>query len=104
MNPQQPNFEKIKTLFYNSTINCNKVDMYILIQGIHDFPNRESYFSKRKEFKADFNKWLDNLDIRQAGFLIDTTMRFTKLPSWMENKQFVIDYNEAGFLDLIKIV
>jgi len=62
------------------------------------------YRQKRKDLDLEFNKWLDGVDIRRAGMLIDKCKELkVNLPKWIANKSFVIDYNNNGTLDLIRI-
>ena len=103
MNAQQPNFEKIKTALYNAVINSSKADSIILIEQVKAKTMLPSFHSRKEAFKKDLNSWLDGMDIRCAGAAIDAAVSCgAKLPDWMVNKKFIIDYNENGFLDLHK--
>ena len=99
----QPNFELIKTAFYQAYISSEKINLCISMQNICGLllPS----FNKRKdELKNDFNQWLNGLDIRQAGELILILKEDKKpVPKWAAKWQYNIDYNEHGMLDLIRI-
>ena len=98
----QPNFEIIKTAFYKAFLNCDKANTAILMQTIRNLDFRSS-FTKQREFKDDFNKWLDRLDIRQVGSLILILKEQNKpVPKWAKNWDYNIEYNENGMLDLIR--
>lgn len=102
MNAQQPNFEKVKTLFYQSFVNSKKATSCILFENFKSTTLRPSFYTRTQEFKKDFNKWLDSIDIRQVASLIDECVKVkAQMPAWMKNKAYLIDYNDNGFLDLI---
>ena len=109
MNAKQPYFEKIKTTLYQTIYGSTttglggEVDHYILLEQAIAGKMLPS-FSKRKEvFKDDLNAWLDGIDIRCSGQLINAVKELGgNLPKWMEDKKFIIDYNRHGFLDLAK--
>lgn len=99
----QPNFEKVKTEFYNFAINDNKTSVILLLERIGN--TKALIYTKRKDvFKKQLNNWLNLLDIRSVNKLIDI-MNDNKitLPSWIKYKSFVIDYNNNNALDLIKL-
>ena len=99
----QPNFEALKVLFYQAYYKSEQATNKIMLQGImnNDF---RSFNKKDAEFKKDFNEWLNGLDIRQAGTLIDILHKDNqRVPKWMANKQYYIDYNQHDALDLIRI-
>lgn len=104
MKSLQPNFELIKTELYNIVRNSTQVDLLVIFENItyeHEF--RKSFYTKKEEFLIEVNNWLNGIDIRSVGKLIDITIQLDgKLPNWIKTKQFNIDYNENGFLDLIK--
>ena|ERR1017187_7344382 len=103
----QPNFETLKRAFYQAFIVTNnmpgeRVATHLMKSTVHNLDFR-GFHTKLTEFKADFNKWLNGLDIRQAGELINVLIAEKKdVAGWMKRKQFVIDYNERGALDLIR--
>lgn len=102
MNAKQPNFEKVKTLFYQSFINSNKATNCILLENIKSTTLRPSFYTRTQEFKKDLYEWLNSIDIRQVGSLIDECVKVkAQMPEWMKNKAYLIDYNDNGFLDLI---
>lgn len=98
----QPNFEIVKTAFYQAFVDNSVVDNILLMESING--KLLSSFAKRKvAFKKSFNEWLDSLDIRCVVHLIQILKREgKKLPSWIENDQYYIDYNKHEVLDLIK--
>lgn len=107
-NPQ-PNFETLKRAFYQAYITSEyysfseKATSAILLAALSNKDFRP-FHKKKEEFKVDFNKWLNGIDIRQAGELIDALVKENKsVPGWMAKKQYVIDYNEQGALDLIRV-
>ncbi len=100
---EQPNFEKIKTALFNVIIASKKSDMLILFEQISAKTMLPSFHQRRKTFKKDLESWLDGVDIRCVGQLIDVIINSGgTLPDWMNRKKFIIDYNEKGFLDLHK--
>lgn len=102
MNAQQPNFEKVKTLFYETFVNSEKATNCILLENLKEGKLRPSFYKRTQEFKKDLNKWLDTIDIRQVGSLIDECIKVNaKMPNWMKYKKYFIDYNGHGFLDII---
>lgn len=105
MESKQPNFEKIKTAFYQAfAYNNTNIDIIILYDQIKTGTLLPVFHLRLREFKKDFNTWLDNLDIRCAGQLIDGMIKHNiKISGWMKNKSYIIDYNKHGLLDLIII-
>lgn len=99
----QPNFEKVKTAFYQAFADSYEADTHILRETIIAGKLLGSFNSRLQTFKADFNKWLDSLDIRTVGQIIDVLNKTkTDLPGWIKRKDFVIDYNQNEALDLIQ--
>lgn len=103
----QKNFETVKTVFYRLVIsNPNNVEYVIIKFNIaNGYKDGRCYIPNAiKEFKKDFNKWLDSIDIRMVGSLIDYINSIDKglLPEWLSKKEFFIDYNDSGMLDLTK--
>lgn len=101
----QKNFESVRVLFFHSFVDTNRARTCIMLEGTKEdnLKMRPAYHKKYDQFRTDFNKWLDKVDIREAGSLIDELIKHNiKIPSWMKNKKYVIDYNEDGQLDLIK--
>ncbi len=101
MKTVQPNFEKLKTLFYQAFYKSDRTTALIALQSVHgDF---RPFHQKEKEFLADFNTWLNRLDIRQSGTLINIlNENNVSIPNWLSKKKYVIDYNRNDALDLIK--
>ena len=95
----QPNFEKVKIALYKKITNEDLFVFNPLFETIKG--NFGLYGNKLKEQKKDLNKQLSNLAIDNIG----TYIEFTKenLPKWIINKEFIIDYNKYGMLDLIRI-
>lgn len=97
MNAKQPNFEKFKSIVYDFCIKDNSIDI-MLLGG--DFS--KSYHTKKKDFTKKLNTFLDNLDIRSVGTIIDNLkQKGCKFPIWLLNKRYTIEYNQHNFLDLI---
>ncbi len=100
----QPNFEKLKSLFYMRFLKSTEGDIEILKEQTRSTLLLPSFNKRHEQFRIDFNNWLNIIDIRCAGDLIDALIKFNvSIPKWMKNKNFVIDYNNRGYLDLIKI-
>lgn len=104
MKQVQPNFEMIKSAFYQAFIDSKEVDFAILKEGINGGHLLPSWHKRKEVFKKDFNQWLDRLDIRQVGSLI-LLLKWQKkpIPKWAAKWKYNIDYNENGFLDLIRL-
>jgi hypothetical protein len=105
----QPNFEKLKTAFYrtfiSNSVTNSAVEFSIIREHIASFALK-SFHKRYEEFENDFNQWLDRLDIRCAGQLIDvlkTQKNAESIPQWMKNKHYAIDYNKHEQLDLIPL-
>lgn len=99
---EQPNFEKVKKAFYRLFENSSDVDFMILRETVNQKIFLPTYHKRRAQFNKDLDNWLDTVDIRQVVTLIDSVKDKVSLPTWIKNKEFTIDYNENGFLDLIK--
>jgi len=103
MNALQPNFEKIKTVLYQTIIKDSKADHYVLFEQVASGKMLPSFQKRKEDFQSDLNDWLNNLDIRASGLLINAVVELGgTLPSWMISKKFVIDYNEHECLDIQK--
>jgi len=103
MTETQPNFEAIKRAFYQAYVDSWDVSSEMLKQSLsgHFLP---SFHTRKEEFKKDFNTWLNRLDIRQAGALIQILKEQNKpVPNWAANGKYYIDYNRHDTLDLIKV-
>lgn len=101
MNTKQPNFEKIKTEFYNFAVKGSKSDFLILMEQVQSVNLLPHFVERKNNFKKELNNWLDNVDIRCSGQLINAVVELGgKLPAWMKDKKFIIDYNEFGFMDI----
>lgn len=99
----QPNFEKIKFAFYSRYAGSIEADFSILMEQISAHTFLPSSYKRKEAFKQDFRKWLDYFDIRQVNVLIDILNKEkVTIPKWIRLKQFAIDYNKHGFLDLIR--
>ena len=73
----QPNFEAVKTAFYQAFVMDTKIDMILVLETVSQKKLQE-YFPKRiDKFKNELNKWLDTVDIRCAGQLIDSVLSHT---------------------------
>jgi hypothetical protein len=102
MKQAQPNFEALKVIFYNSFVNETDAAMLISMERLHG-NGIAPYYKRKEQFNKDFNKWLDLIDIRQAGKMISTLKEHGKsVPAWMSQGNYFIDYNDRGALDLIK--
>ena len=98
----QPNFEKIKTAFYQCFIDSTDVNCAVIKETIAAGQLLPSWSERKNSFIKDFNKWLNSIDIRQAGQLIIIIKQQNKLlPKWAAEGKYYIDYNENGVLDLI---
>lgn len=112
MRTTQPNFENLKRNFFNAFFqnHCSaggKVEFAIFRAGVREVVETgkmpQPFYKRKQEFEKDFNKWLDGIDIRCAGELIDILVEQKKeVVAWMKRKDYVIDYNDHGALDLIK--
>lgn len=106
MQSVQPNFEKVKTLFYqsytSSSTNLEYIGSLVLLETISSNKLQGGFHKRINEFKKEFNEWLDRLDIRLANMLIDNMKeRGITMPTWMKNKNYTIDYNKNNALDLL---
>lgn len=98
----QPNFEKIKAALYNKVSNSNQAAFMELFDTIKGVKKDSYYMPKRVQDRMnEFNKILDTLDIRLVPQLIKMCNK-KSLPNWMVKGHYIIDYNEHGFLDLIR--
>lgn len=98
----QPNFELIKSSFYQAYADCEKANFSVSMQNLCG-KLLPSFHKRKEEFKKDFNQWLDRLDIRQAGELVNILKEDKKpVPKWAANWKYNIDYNSHGMLDLIR--
>jgi hypothetical protein len=105
MNHAQPNFETLKTCFYNAFANSSNVDFAVLKEQTQAKILLPAFHVRKKAFLKDFNNWLNTIDIRQAGELVLILKeQKVKIPIWLKNFRYNIDYNKKGFLDLIKTV
>lgn len=102
MKSKQPNFEIVKTAFYQQFIDSIEANSAILFDSSKG-KLLPSFTVRKRSFAVDFNQWLDRIDIRCVGNLIDILIeKGTRLPEWIREKKYIIDYNGNGFLDLIK--
>src|SRR6478609_62229 len=100
----QPNFEIVKTAFYQAFVGSSEADMCILNETIVSGKLLGTFNSRLKTFKDDFNTWLNGLDIRCVNEIAQACIKSGQnIPVWIKDRQFVIDYNERGALDLIRI-
>jgi len=100
----QPNFEIVKTAFYQAFVASSETNMCILNETIVAGKLLGTFNSRLTTFKADFNKWLNGLDIRCVNEIAHACVKAGQtIPAWIKNRKFVIDYNERGALDLIRI-
>lgn len=104
---KQPNFEIVKGCFYSYSTFVTADFLYdvlmpVLIERIN-YIDVKSFPERIKESHLEINTWLDGVDISMVGSLIDVlNAHDAMLPLWIKNKEFNIDYNRHGFLDLIK--
>ena len=99
----QPNLEIIKTEIYRIINDSNDIDFALLLENL-DGKLRGYHPRRRNEFLKKLNEFLDRLDIRAVSLLIRIVKdRGGRLPTWITNAQFVIDYNGRGHLDLIRL-
>lgn len=105
MKSLQPNFEKVKTAFYQSFIKSSDANNKIMLSGALQGDCR-SFNTRSKEFDTDFNNWLNGIDIRCVNNLVIAISKAdnpVNVPSWISQKKYFIDYNDNGLLDLIRI-
>lgn len=96
------NFETIKKAIYQKAMDGNIIPFAALLSRLSG-EYKTSLRHDIRQIQAEFNVWLDRLDIRQSGRLIDfCNEQNISLPGWIKNKRFYIDYNNAGEMDLIK--
>lgn len=99
----QPNFEIIKTAFYQAFADSTEANIAVLKESINGGHLLPSWHKRKDKFKNELNSWLNRLDIRQVNSLILLLKAQNKaVPKWAAQWQYNIDYNEKGFLDLIK--
>lgn len=104
MKTTQPNFEIIKTAIYQAASKSTLPEMSILFMHITAGQRSGTIYHELRILNKDFHEWLNRLDIRSATSLIDKCKeKMIALPKWIEQKQFVIDYNDRDTLDLIRI-
>ena len=97
------NFEIIKTAIYQKGVGSFEFQSAPLLSRVINSFGLPHY-KEMEKMKKEFNLWLDRLDIRQAGRLIDfCNENGIGLPAWMKAKKYVIDYNENDQLDLLRI-
>jgi hypothetical protein len=103
-------FESVKTAAFNKLVGSLWVDttekipfsILPLLQTIEEGKHKH-YHARMKENKDKLNKLLDRWDIRSVGSLIDILPeKKPGVAGWIRRKQFVIDYNGRGELDLIR--
>lgn len=64
------------------------------------------YHKKATEFNIQMHKWLDSVDIRMVKELLDAMPNNTiknRIPKWIRDRKYEIDYNKHEALDLIEI-
>lgn len=104
MNNVQPNFEILKKCFYQAFYQTLDVDFLVLMETTKSKILLPSFSKRRDVFFKEFNEWLNHIDIRQAGELVLILKEQGKtMPQWLKDFRYNIDYNEKGFLDLIRI-
>ena len=97
----QPNFEKIKTAFYQAFVNSDIATSKILIERVSNTA-AELFHKREQEFKKNLTEWLNTIDIRQASTLISILKEnHLSVPKWAASGNYVIDYNDKGALDLL---
>ncbi len=99
----QPNFEKVKKAFYDLFANSTEANFSILAESLTG-RLQPSFHLRKDAFRQDLNQWLDRVDIRAVGQLIDVIIeKGGSLPRWIKNKKYTIDYNDREALDLINL-
>lgn len=90
------NFERFKVVVYNFLL--SQPEFNLASVGV------SCYRLEFKKSKEDLNKWLDTLDIRCVPSMIsELATKGCKLPKYLLNRNYVIDYNKNNSLDLIKL-
>lgn len=97
----QPNFEKIKIVVVETAKKDVEFTFKPLYQTILSQKKDKTYHEKYKDNINELYSLLDTIGIQQVGIMIEYAKG--KLPKWIVDKQFVIDYNNNEMLDLIKI-
>jgi len=101
MSHSQTNFEAIKNTFYNSVLAQKETNAHLLLERCRN-SGAPQFHERKAIFLADFNNWLNNLDIRTASQLITALKENgASLPKWATLGKYTIDYNNNGALDLI---
>ena len=100
----QPNFEIFKKCIFNAVFTNQSTtglsqQMTLSVLG-GEF---KAVYKKVDDLKKEVNAFLDTLDIRQVPFMIANNKE-VNYPKWLRNGNYVIDYNDEGFLDLIKTI
>lgn len=99
----QPHFNRIKKVVYNQIINNRDFKCIPLLDSARGKIKSGHYGDKLLEVHKELNTLLDRWDIRAVGQLIDALpLKGTGIPRWIRNKQYVIDYNNSGEMDLIQ--
>jgi hypothetical protein len=95
-------FESVKRAAYNLLINTQDFKHIPLMDSVM-VQNRKYYPNKLDEAKKQLNEALDRWDIRSIHQLIDILPKKKPgIAGWIRRKQFVIDYNGKGELDLVR--
>ena len=100
----QPNFDKIKIELYRRLTKSFSVEFSTVLFRAINGEYKNSYRTDLTNMQKELDVLLDRCDIRTAGKLVDLCIeQGGSLPTWIKQKQFVIDYNNHNMLDLIRI-
>lgn len=108
---EQPNFYKFKTGVYRILMFGGVGNTMLLDAAIHILKKQEnilSYHKKRDGFSELLIEELERMDIRSVGRIVDILLdkvdnKIVKdnIPAKIIKGEYIIDYNDNGFLDLI---
>ncbi len=100
----QPNLEIVCARAFKYFISAPGFEQIPLLNTIATGKLKKHYAHQLEEAKVDLSNFLNNMDIRVVGRLIDIlNENGVTLPYWIKNKSFVIDYNHREMLDLIRV-
>jgi len=104
----QKNFELIKDKLWGYICSIDKfqqIPLYDTIREIRLLP--KAYPARWKDITKELDSYISRMDIRQVPKLIeilkDPLNKDFRVPQWMYDGQFIIDYNDGMELDLIRI-
>jgi len=90
------NLDKFKDIIYKQAINNPLFDFSLLGGEFKGFHN------KREEALIKLEHYISNIDIRVIEYLAPEIKE--RFPKWYKQRQFYIDYNKNGELDIIRMV